>query len=341
MQSDCSGYQTRYQYDDKQRLITIINAQGKQTEYHYNDSKPWLDLINQVRYPDGSRILLEHDDAGRLLRHIDAKDQQTQFDYALDSLPIQRIDALGHTLTYQYDELRRLSTLTNENGEDWSFCYDKADNLISETRFDHHQSRYEYDPLGDLITQIDNPHLTRHKQRHVRYQRDLIGQLIARHSVHYPAQAHDTASKDKQPEHRRTRYRYDKAGQLISASNPNSRTELSFDKVGQLIAESTTSHQRSDDNNSNNTNNSKKGKHSSHSQTLTHSYDVDGNRIATTLPDGKVVNQLYYGSGHLYNQSLIDPSNDNNITEIRHSERNQLHQETTRQQGVLTSQQPL
>ena len=67
---------------------------------------------------------------------------------------------------------------------------------------------------------------------------------------------------------------------------------------------------------------------------MAHQYDEIGNRIATTLPDGKVINQLYYGSGHLYNQSVQDGDN---ITEIRHSERNALHQETTRQQGDLLS----
>lgn len=55
--------------------------------------------------------------------------------------------------------------------------------------------------------------------------------------------------------------------------------------------------------------------------------------MATTLPDGKMINQLYYGSGHLYNQSITD--NESSITAFRHSERNALHQETTRQQGEL------
>ena len=61
----------------------------------------------------------------------------------------------------------------------------------------------------------------------------------------------------------------------------------------------------------------------------------NGNRIKTTLPDGKCLNQLYYGSGHLYNQSLTDEQG--NIFEIRHSTTNKLHQEVTRQQGELLS----
>ena len=50
---------------------------------------------------------------------------------------------------------------------------------------------------------------------------------------------------------------------------------------------------------------------------------------------GKALNQLYYGSGHLYNQSLTDEQG--NIFEIRHSTTNKLHQEVTRQQGELLS----
>ena len=325
VQSDCSGYQTHYNYDDKQRLATIVDAKQQTTRYHYDDSKPWLHLINHIDAPDGSHIHLQHDDAGRLTSITDAKDQQTTYHYDKDNLPTKRIDALGHSLSYHYDSLRRLSTLTNENGEDWTFQYDKGDNLISETRFDDHQSRYDYDPLGMLVTQIDNPQLPRHKQRHVRYQRDLIGQLIAKHSSHYANDKDNAASKQTQPDYRRTRYQYNLAGQLISASNPHSRSHLTYDQVGQLIEERTTSHLTLN------------GQYQRQAQTLTHDYDEIGNRIATTLPCGKVINQLYYGSGHLYNQSLTDPSNDNSITEIRHSERNTLHQEIVREQGVLTS----
>ena len=70
-------------------------------------------------------------------------------------------------------------------------------------------------------------------------------------------------------------------------------------------------------------------------QSLQHSYVEVGNRIKTTLPDGKCLNQLYYGSGHLYNQSLTDEQG--NVHEIRHSTTDKRHQELTRQQGELLS----
>ncbi|MGP9597724.1 RHS repeat domain-containing protein, partial [Psychrobacter sp. AOP29-E1-4] len=204
----------------------------------------------------------------------------------------------------RYDDYRRLSQLINENGETWNFEYDKGDNLISETRFDGHQSRYRFDALGNLISQIDNPHLPSNQQRRISYERDLIGQILTQTSI--------SAEQSAQ-----VQYQYDKAGKLLSATNAHSRTDFAYDANGQLIKERQTSTLNI------------AGLQHEYSLALQHDYDELGNRTATTLPDGKVINQLYYGSGHLYNQSLYDPSTDQHI-EIRHSERNKLHVEVTR-----------
>ncbi len=202
-----------------------------------------------------------------------------------------------------------------------SFCILK---FRAETRFDAHQSRYVYNEVGQLTQQIDNPQLPRHKQHHIMMDYDLIGQLTARHSSHYPEIIGQESSKPVRPQYHRVRYEYDEIGQLTSAVNPNSRTTLAYDAGGRLITETLISHLTQD------------GAYQAREHTLTHDYDALGNRTSTTLPDGKVINQLYYGSGHLYNQSLYDPSTDEHI-ELRHSERNKLHLEISREQGALSS----
>ena len=339
-QTDCSGYQTQYRYDKKHRLQQIINAQGDITQYYYDDSKPWLDnLISQVSYPDGSRIRMAYDHLGRLTSHTDAQEHQTKYDYGSDNLPKQRtqsssnstvtrINQAGQQLSYSYDELRRLIRLTNENGENWTFVYDKADNLIAETRFDGHQSQYRYNALGQMTHQIDNPHLPRSRQRHTHLEHDLSGQLIAKHSSHYPelinsSTAHNKTKADK-PSYHRSHFDYNLIGQLICATNQHSRIDLTYDAAGRLTSETLISHI------------AKLGQYQERIQTLTHHYDEIGNRIKTILPDGKEIKQQYYGSGHLYNQSLYHPEQDQHI-ELRHSERNKLHQETRRYQGKITS----
>ena len=65
-------------------------------------------------------------------------------------------------------------------------------------------------------------------------------------------------------------------------------------------------------------------------ETVRYHYDFNGNRTATVLPDGRQINYLYYGSGHLHQISLDDEV----ITDI---ERDQLYREIYRTQGKLAS----
>ena len=65
-------------------------------------------------------------------------------------------------------------------------------------------------------------------------------------------------------------------------------------------------------------------------ETVRYHYDFNGNRTAIVLPDGRQINYLYYGSGHLHQISLDDEV----ITDI---ERDKLHREIYRTQGKLAS----
>ena len=65
-------------------------------------------------------------------------------------------------------------------------------------------------------------------------------------------------------------------------------------------------------------------------ETVRYHYDFNGNRTATVLPDGRQINYLYYGSGHLHQISLDDEV----ISDI---ERDRLHREIYRTQGKLAS----
>lgn len=65
--------------------------------------------------------------------------------------------------------------------------------------------------------------------------------------------------------------------------------------------------------------------------TLTHSYDPLGNRLQTTLPNGRTVDTQRYGSGHWHGTLWQG----NSIIDL---ERDHLHRETTRQLGKSNSQ---
>ena len=233
----------------------------------------------------------------------------------MDGLPLKRTNALGHTFAYAYDKARRLTVLTNENGETYRLDYDPTDNLIQETGWDGKITAYGYDAAGQLVQQTEygqSNHEGRLKERpetwHIhRFKRNILGQLIEKQSR--KVSGRNGQSKDEGIS--RTRFEYDPVtGNLTKARNQHSSVELAYDELDRLIGETTV--------------------HNGQSATVGYQYDPLGNRIRTILPDGRHIDYLYYGSGHLHQISLDGEV----ITDI---ERDKLHREIQRTQGSISS----
>jgi YD repeat-containing protein len=182
---------------------------------------------------------------------------------------LRRISANDESLHYHYDRALRLLKLVNANDEAYHFGYDAESRLISETGFDGKITTYTYDSAGQLTASECNGQRTD-------YLRDALGLL----------QAKTTAQGI-------TRYAYDALDRLTSVARPDARQHFSYDGVGQLIEERVAyalarnpgKASRADD-----------GIHTGFK--LTHSYDTLGNRLQTTLPNGRTVDTQRYGSGH-------------------------------------------
>ena len=233
----------------------------------------------------------------------------------MDGLPLKRTNALGHTFAYAYDKARRLTVLTNENGETYRLDYDQTDNLIQETGWDGKITAYGYDAAGQLVQQTEygqSNNEGRLKERpetwHIhRFKRNILGQLIEKQSR--KVSGRNGQSKDEGIS--RTRFEYDLiTGNLTKARNHHSSVELAYDELDRLIGETTV--------------------HNGQSATVGYQYDPLGNRIRTILPDGRQIDYLYYGSGHLHQISL-----DGEV--VSDIERDKLHREIQRTQGSISS----
>ena len=160
--------------------------------------------------------------------------------------------------------------------------------------------------------------------RMTEFKRDILGRLI--HAL-----ARDGGDRVQE-----TAYRYDLDGNLVRAANRQSITCFDYNGNGQLIAQ----HQwkvPSKEENARNGLPETDWRDAQYdmlylpvTETVRYHYDFNGNRTATVLPDGRQINYLYYGSGHLHQISLDDEV----ITDI---ERDKLHREIYRTQGKLAS----
>ncbi len=259
---------------------------------------------------------------------------------------------MGHTFGYHYDKARRLVGLTNENGARYRFAYDVLDRLIAESGFDHKLTGYRYNAGNELVEQRefgDDASLaaklmaqlggqpvpkkdatplsddldSQTPLRITEFKRDILGRLI-----HTLARDNDKVQE--------TAYQYDLDGNLVRAANRHSITCFDYNGNGQLIAQ----HQwkvPSKEENARNGLPETDWRDAQYdmlylpvTETIRYHYDFNGNRTATVLPDGRQINYLYYGSGHLHQISLDDEV----ITDI---ERDKLHREIYRTQGKLAS----
>ena len=188
-------------------------------------------------------------------------------------------------------------------GHTFGYHYDKARRLVGLTNENGARYRFAYDVLDRLIAESGFDHkLTGYRynagnelveQREFGDDASLAAKLMAQLG------GQPVPKKDAAP-----------LSDDLDSQTPLRMTEFKRDILGRLI------HTLARDNDK--------------VQETAYQYDLDGNRTATVLPDGRQINYLYYGSGHLHQVSLDDEV----ITDI---ERDKLHREIYRTQGKLAS----
>ncbi|MDQ1829738.1 RHS repeat-associated core domain-containing protein [Massilia scottii] len=288
--TDCSGFSTEYGYDAHNRLASIRDAAGQQGQRSYDA----LGRLALLTHADGSVERFSYDSDDNLLSHTDARGRVTRYVYNGHNLPVERIDAKGQRLRYGYDEALRMVELVNANDERYLFSYDSDGRLLGETGFDGKHTAYGYDRAGYLISSDS-------AGKRTDYTRDALGLLLVKTSA-------DGC----------VRYAYDALGRLTAIAAGAVRQRFAYDPLGQIIDERSAYAldgpglaQEAD---------------GDAAFALSHAYDALGNRVQTTLPDGRRIDTQRYGSGHWHGtlwqgRTLVD------------LERDRLHRETGRQLG--------
>lgn len=287
--TDCSGKLSAWAYDDYGNLVQFTDAAGHATHYAYKAGQ-----LSLVTHPDNTEERFERDAEGRLLAHLDALDRCTTWRYNAAGLISERVDAAQQTLHYRWDPVGRLVALENENERRAHFHYDPMGRLLEERGFDGRATRYTYEAsTGRLHSTLDG-------ERSISLRFDAMGRLTER-----------SASLSSQGNLRqRETFAYDGNGQLIMASNDQSRVQWFHDPAGNLVRE----HQHY------------LGLQAPVVAVWKHEYDVLNQRVATLRPDGHRVSWLTYGSGHLLGLRLDDH-------DLLSYERDDLHREVARHQG--------
>ncbi|WP_370623539.1 peroxidase family protein [cf. Phormidesmis sp. LEGE 11477] len=231
--TDARGNETAYAYDERDRLVRLVDADQQQTLYDYDDAG------NLVATTDALGRIIQHryDKRNRRIETIDAEGNSTYFTYDLDNNLVEVVDAQGNPTAFTYDARGRLVAETDALSNSTRYAYDAVDSLVAISDRRGNVTRYAYDDLNRLSAAID-PYGNADT-----FDYDKVGNLITSTdrlgnstSFGYDARNRLVASTSALEGDNTITYTYDAVGNQLSVTDElNRTTTYVYDALNRLI----------------------------------------------------------------------------------------------------------
>jgi RHS repeat-associated protein len=234
MVTDAKGSLSRYTYDSAGRLTSATDPLGQTTTLMYDSAGNLISVTD----PSGQSQHMTYDANRRLTGRTADGTPAVSFTYDAAGRRSSMTDATGTTY-YSYDSGGRLASVTAPDGELVTAAYNAAGQMTALTYPDGLKVSYDYDGNGRLIGLHDaragdavyaldrdgrllTEQLPGRSARRYRYDGGLLSQFLAFHNGEPVFQARLSRDPDgrilsQEGIEYLTRYRYDAAGQLVSA----------------------------------------------------------------------------------------------------------------------------
>lgn len=169
---------TNYYYDNRQNLIKKEDNGGKETLYIYDDNNNLIEERDKIDIKRYKITKYCYDDFGRVISRTDSNGNITKYQYDIKNNiilrePIRITTSSGYIYNYEYDEVGRNTAIETDYGR-ISFGYNRLDYVTSITDANGNVTRKSYDKMGNLIS-FYPPNC---KGDGYRYQYDFLDRLI-------------------------------------------------------------------------------------------------------------------------------------------------------------------
>ncbi len=305
---DANGGKTSIAYNERGQPVSYTDCSGQSTRYEY-DVNDWLiGIIDAI----GNSTSLVYDAAGRLRAHVQPDGSVERYSVRGDGKLLAVEDASGRKVNYSWTPDGLLSRRTDAQGFSIEYQYDALRRLRAVVNELGRAYTFEHDALDRLIAETD------FNGTRTEYRYDAADNRVASvrgTNTSAPVAAnfrYDLADRliERLVGHEHARFEYDVDGRMTLAANEHAVVRFEFDACARLISEQVDA--------------------AGHLSSVRHLLDPLGNRLRTESSGGDVIESLYYGSGHAHRIAV-------NGTLVSDIERDGLHREVERTQGVLRS----
>ncbi|WP_170137184.1 MULTISPECIES: RHS repeat domain-containing protein [Cysteiniphilum] len=194
---------TRYSYDGNRHLSSITSAEGIKTQYVYNYWKDLKEVINA----NNDQLKQTIDPMGNVIERV-------------------IIDSSGNTvfkISYAYNSLNQLQSITDANGNSTSFEYDISGNVIKTTNAKGDATNNQYN-IQKKVAQTKNAlssvsNMTYDPSGNVTSISDYNGNI-----TNYQYNAFNQLTEVNSPDKGKTVYNYNDKGQLSTQTDANGIT---------------------------------------------------------------------------------------------------------------------
>ena len=258
---------TSYEYSPAGKLIRIVDAQGGETKYEYNKNGFMTKVVNR----EGETEEASYGGNGKIIYHKDAMGGETGYSYGKRDGELTKItDPEGNETNFSYNKAGKVKSKTDPEGNITTYDYDKEGNVTKIKNALSEEKSYTYDAMGRIKTETDENGAVTY------YEYDKAGRLI----------------KETNPMGEVTLYKYDPAGNLIEKQDANGvKTGISYDKCKRAVSvtdgEGNTSYVSYDKTGR------VSGKKDALSNEISYEYDAAGNLVREADENGNQTNYEY------------------------------------------------
>lgn len=294
------GVLARYSWSQTGDLLSERNSRGGRVSYEYDS----FGLLLTEQAEDEIATTFRYDALGRVVQ-ITRAGEERMMGYAPDGQVDYLREPDGAAYRWQFAGLPLPVMRHNPDGGAFRYEYDIELNLIGLTNETGEHYKLEYDLAEQLVVEQGFDGYTRH------YTYDPAGHLIGQSdSLRQQSFRRDALGRILRRDSRDggwAEYAYDRAGRMVSAINAARHVAFRHDPRGLLISEMQSGIE------------------------VSHSYSGRGERIATMLPDGRILQYGYNQDGSFDRFSFAG-------RDVLGVSRDRMGRETRRDAGALAQQ---